>query len=217
MSYSTVKHAPADQQLIDSTTSRQLMEFRNYVGRIVMFSCAYIDSNAGRFLENDWIDPTHLFIIPSTHVKIESAPALLPSASTALIKQEPQSTVLDTLSSNPIKICTLTEGGQEILEILSDTDHSDTDSDLEVTTILTQGASRSSSAAPVQMHLEDDRDDDLIESDTHWEHGFTSMVRFGSFQIRRKTKAQCIEYLPDLASIYPIFRSPTAIMIDLTL
>jgi hypothetical protein len=109
--------------------------------------------------------------------------------------------VLNTLSSNLIKICTLTEGGQEILEILSDTDHSDTDSDLEVTTVLTQGASRSSSAAPVQMRmwrishllpclmlgaadLEDDRDDDLIESDTHWEHGFTSMVRFGSFQIR---------------------------------
>jgi hypothetical protein len=70
MSY-TVKHAPADQQLIDSTTSRQLMEFRNYVGRVVarvapfdaykkMFSRAYIDSNAGRFLENDWIDPAAL-------------------------------------------------------------------------------------------------------------------------------------------------------------
>ncbi|KAJ7805254.1 hypothetical protein B0H14DRAFT_3485303 [Mycena olivaceomarginata] len=48
MSYSTVKDAPADQQLIDSTTSRQSMEFRNY-----MFSRAYIDSNAGRFLENN--------------------------------------------------------------------------------------------------------------------------------------------------------------------
>ncbi|KAJ7687988.1 hypothetical protein B0H14DRAFT_3907151 [Mycena olivaceomarginata] len=115
-----------------------------------MFSRAYIDSNAGRFLENDWIDPTHLSIIPSTRVKIESAPASVPSASTALIKQEPQSAVLDTLCSNPIKICTLTEGGQEILEILSDTDHSDTDSDLEVTTVLTRGASRSSSAAPVK-------------------------------------------------------------------
>ncbi|KAJ7714453.1 hypothetical protein B0H14DRAFT_3901770 [Mycena olivaceomarginata] len=243
MSYSTVKHAPADQQLIDSTTSRQLMEFRNY-----MFSRAYIDSNAGRFLENDWIDPAALrdflgqqirgadastdqnadhpprkltdsreqSIIPSTRVKIESAPASVPSASTALIKQEPQSAVLDTLCSNPIKIRTLTEGGQEILEILSDTDHSDTDSDLEVTAVLTRGASRSSSAAPVQMHSEDDRDDDLVESDTHWEDGFTSMVRFGSFQITRKTKVQRIEYLPDLASIYPIFRSPTAIVIDLS-
>jgi hypothetical protein len=49
---------------INSTTSRQLMEFRNYVGRVVarvaafdvyvqMFSRTYIDSNAGRFLEND--------------------------------------------------------------------------------------------------------------------------------------------------------------------
>jgi hypothetical protein len=61
---------------------------------------------------------------------------------------------------------------------------------------------------------EDDRDDDLVESDTHWEDGFTSMVRFGSFQITRKTKVQRIEYLPDLASIYPIFRSPTATVID---
>jgi hypothetical protein len=141
--------------------------------------------------------------------------------------------VLDTLCSNPIKIRTLTEGGQEILEILSDTDHSDTDSDLEVTAVLTRGASRSSSAAPVQMRMwcishllpclmlgtadsEDDRDDDLVESDTHWEDGFTSMVRFGSFQITRKTKVQRIEYLPDLASIYPIFRSPTATVIDLS-
>ncbi|KAJ7694292.1 hypothetical protein B0H14DRAFT_3660597 [Mycena olivaceomarginata] len=227
MSYSTVKHAPADQQLIDSTTSRQLMEFRNYVD----VSRAYIDSNAGRFLENDWIDPAALrdflgqqirgadastdqnadhpprkltdsreqSIIPSTRVKIESAPASVPLC-------------LDSLNQTGTPI----SGGQEILEILSDTDHSDTDSDLEVTAVLTRGASRSSSAAPVQMHSEDDRDDDLVESDTHWEDGFTSMVRFGSFQITRKTKVQRIEYLPDLASIYPIFRSPTAIVIDLS-
>jgi hypothetical protein len=128
----------------------------------------------------------------------------------------------------------MTEGGQEILEILSDTNHSDTDSDFEVTMVLTWGASRSLSTAPVQMHLwrishllpclmlgaadlEDNHDDDLVESDTHWDDGFTSMVRFGSFQITRKTKVQCIKYLPDLASIYPIFQSPTAIVIDLTL
>ncbi|KAJ7315156.1 hypothetical protein DFH08DRAFT_1040262 [Mycena albidolilacea] len=221
MSYSTVEHAPADQQLIASTTSRQ---------SATIFSRAYIDSNAGRFLENDWIDPAALrdflgqqirgadastdqnvdhpprkltdsrdqFIIPSTRVKIESVPASAPPASTALIKQEPQSAALDTLCSNPIKIRTPTESGQEILEILSDTDHSDTDSDLEVTAVLTRGASRSSSVAPVQMYSEDDCDDDLVESDTHWEDGFTSMVRFGSFQITRKTK------------------SPTAIVIDLS-
>jgi hypothetical protein len=42
---------------------------------------------------------------------------------------------------------------------------------------------------------EDARDDDLVESDIHWEDSFTSMVRFGSFQITQKTKVQRIKYL----------------------
>ncbi|KAJ7714640.1 hypothetical protein B0H16DRAFT_1435391 [Mycena metata] len=50
----------------------------------------------------------------------------------------------------------------------------------------------------------------------HWEDNFKSLVRTGNFRITRKVGAERIEYLPDLASVYPVFRKPTVIVIDLS-
>ena len=57
---------------------------------------------------------------------------------------------------------------------------------------------------------------DLVESDTHWEDDITSFVRIGLFRITQKVKVQRIEYLTELPSIFPIFRTPTAIIIDMS-
>jgi hypothetical protein len=42
------------------------------------------------------------------------------------------------------------------------------------------------------------------------------MVRIGSFRITRKVKVERIEYVTGAPSILPIFRTPTAIVIDLS-
>ncbi|KAJ7733395.1 hypothetical protein DFH07DRAFT_780616 [Mycena maculata] len=44
-------HAPPEQDFLDGLPGRKLMEFGNY-----MYTPAYITSNAGRFLDHEWID-----------------------------------------------------------------------------------------------------------------------------------------------------------------
>jgi hypothetical protein len=78
-----------------------------------------------------------------------------------------------------------------------------------------------------QLHsLSDDGDSDdesvpeekflLVESDTYWEDGMTSMARIGSFRVTRKVKVERIEYVTGAPSILPIFRTPAAVVIDLS-
>lgn len=78
-----------------------------------------------------------------------------------------------------------------------------------------------------QLHLfSDDGDSDdesvpeekfpLVESDTYWEDGMTSMARIGFFRVTRKVKVERIEYVTGAPSILPIFRTPTAVVIDLS-
>ncbi|KAJ6631964.1 hypothetical protein B0H10DRAFT_2182960 [Mycena sp. CBHHK59/15] len=45
------KHTPADRDFLDGLSGRQLTEFRNY-----MYTPVYITSNAGRLLDQEWID-----------------------------------------------------------------------------------------------------------------------------------------------------------------
>lgn len=55
-----------------------------------------------------------------------------------------------------------------------------------------------------------------IVSDTYWPDNITSFVRIGNFRITQKVKVERIEYLSALPSIFPVFRMPTAIVIDLS-
>ncbi|KAJ7922381.1 hypothetical protein B0H13DRAFT_2655645 [Mycena leptocephala] len=57
---------------------------------------------------------------------------------------------------------------------------------------------------------------DLEDSDTMWQDNGTSLVRTGKFRITQKLTVERIEYRVGPAVIYPIHRTPTAIVVDLT-
>ncbi|KAJ7763834.1 hypothetical protein B0H16DRAFT_1718467 [Mycena metata] len=147
-------------------------------------------------------------VLAPRHVKIEpTAPPRF--AIPPVVKAEPHTMAIPS----SIKLRTLTESGREVFELLdsdTDADHSDLD----------RAPSRSSRKIPQpsnEIDISDSEDeDDLMESDTHWEDAFKSLVRTGNFRITRKVKAERIEYLSDLASVYPVFRKPTVIVSDLS-
>ncbi|KAJ6555257.1 hypothetical protein B0H10DRAFT_2231394 [Mycena sp. CBHHK59/15] len=45
------KHTPAEQELLEGLTGRQVKEFRNF-----MYTGEFIALNAARFLDHEWID-----------------------------------------------------------------------------------------------------------------------------------------------------------------
>ncbi|KAJ6591397.1 hypothetical protein B0H10DRAFT_1960790 [Mycena sp. CBHHK59/15] len=255
------KHTPADREFLDSVSARQLMEFRNHV-----YSPAYIELNAGKFLDHEWVDisglkqylrrqtqnsgpaasTTHPFAlsgsgsIASTRLSAVSDPirvkieATATPASASLVKAEPQ-VISIPQSPAQIKMRTLNEDGQEVFELLSDSeaDTDGRDSDLEVMEAL-QRTSRSSSTIPpcVTVDADDCPDDesecgdpsgmassdpngyesdncdesDLVESDTVWQDNGTSRVRIGQFRPTRKTSVERMEYRAGPAAVYPIHR-----------
>ncbi|KAJ6602957.1 hypothetical protein B0H10DRAFT_2230061 [Mycena sp. CBHHK59/15] len=265
------KHTPADREFLDSVSARQLMEFRNHV-----YSPAYIELNAGKFLDHEWVDisglkqylrrqtqnsgpaasTTHPFAlsgsgsIASTRLSAVSDPvrvkieATATPASASLVKAEPQ-VISIPQSPAQIKMRTLNEDGQEVFELLSDSeaDTDGRDSDLEVMEAL-QRTSRSSSTIPpcVTVDADDCPDDesecgdpsgmassdpngyesdncdesDLVESDTVWQDNGTSRVRIGQFRPTRKTSVERMEYRAGPAAVYPIHRVRTGIVVDLS-
>ncbi|KAJ7465327.1 hypothetical protein B0H11DRAFT_2307912 [Mycena galericulata] len=56
----------------------------------------------------------------------------------------------------------------------------------------------------------------LEESETVWEDDTTSLVRTGKFVITQKVKIKRLEYRVGPTVIYPIHRTPTAIVVDLS-
>ncbi|KAJ6597450.1 hypothetical protein B0H10DRAFT_2325734 [Mycena sp. CBHHK59/15] len=159
------------------------MEFRNHV-----YSPAYIELNAGKFLDHEWVDisglkqylrrqtqnsgpaasTTHPSAPPgsgsvaSTRLSAVSDPvrvkieATATPASASLVKAE---------SPAQIKMRTLNEDGQEVFELLSDSeaDTDGRDSDLEVMEALHR-TSRSSSTIPPCVTVDaDDCPDDESE------------------------------------------------------
>ncbi|KAJ6580328.1 hypothetical protein B0H10DRAFT_2443268 [Mycena sp. CBHHK59/15] len=233
------KHSPADQEFLDSLSTRDLMDFRNY-----MYSPIYIASNAGRFLDHEWINIPNLrdFLCrkaadagqvasstrPSAvsdliHVKIEAPQPSAHPAPAILVKAESQSTGLPCKIPGAVKMRTLNEGGHDVFELLSDSEPEtlDHDSDLEVSAALIRTASHSSSVIPLTDAMDADdfddefRDSDLVESDTIWQDEITSFVSTGNFRITSKVKVQQIEYLSNLPSIWPIHRIPTAFVVSL--
>ncbi|KAJ6449464.1 hypothetical protein C8R45DRAFT_1114670 [Mycena sanguinolenta] len=139
------KHSPADQEYLDGLSARRLMDFRNDV-----FNPKYIEMNATKFLDHQWINinllkdyfehasrPLHATsTLDPIRVKIE--------ASLLKIKSEPQAVTIPR-GAGDIKLRAI---AKDFYEILSDSDsESETGSDLEVIEALQRG-SRSSSAVP---------------------------------------------------------------------
>ncbi|KAJ7434269.1 hypothetical protein B0H11DRAFT_2118810 [Mycena galericulata] len=257
------KHMPADQAFLDGLSARQLMmDFRNY-----LYSPMYIKLNAGKFLDHEWVDiPTLKEYLHQIHqnpdldasstrpatpsdpvrVKIETP---LPSATprpAISVKAEPQPIRLPPpAGDSPIKMRTLTEGGREVIEVLSDSesDAADSDSDLEVMEVL-QTTSRSSSTIPTPCDAGDvnvkgsefedpsevsttppsptdrvdelNEDSELVESDTFWPDEGKSFIITGKFRPTQKVTVDRLEYRDGPAAIYPIPRVRTAFVIDLS-
>ncbi|KAJ7450993.1 hypothetical protein B0H11DRAFT_2246571 [Mycena galericulata] len=137
------KHSAADQAFLDGLPGRKLIEFRNY-----MFTPSYITSNAGRFLDHEWIDIPALreFLgnsAPEAGSDASSTRSTRLSACPDLVRIKTEGADPLPLSAPPtsFKIRTSYEGGREVLEISSD---SESDAD-EISGDLTRGASRSSS------------------------------------------------------------------------
>ncbi|KAJ6501024.1 hypothetical protein C8R47DRAFT_1317105 [Mycena vitilis] len=142
------KHAPADQEYLDSLSARQLMDFRNY-----LFNPTYIAQNAAKFLDHEWVDVGELrkyllAIAPPTRVKLEAIAPFIASEPAGAVKTEPDgSTVPHAVPE--IKLRALNENGQEVFELLSDSDSEpDAESESEVIATL-QPNSRSPSVVPL--------------------------------------------------------------------
>ncbi|KAJ6583757.1 hypothetical protein B0H10DRAFT_2234731 [Mycena sp. CBHHK59/15] len=246
------KHTPADREFLDSVSARQLMEFRNHV-----YSPAYIELNAGKFLDHEWVDisglkqylrcqtqnsgpaasTTHPFAlsgsgsIASTRLSAVSDPvrvkieATATPASASLVKAEPQ-VISIPQSPAQIKMRTLNEDGQEVFELLSDSeaDTDGRDSDLEVMEALHR-TSRSSSTIPPCVTVDaDDCPDD--ESECGDPSGMASSESNDEsdncdesdlFRPTRKTSGRSgMEYRAGPAALYPIHRVRTGIVVDLS-
>ncbi|KAJ6609732.1 hypothetical protein B0H10DRAFT_2193725 [Mycena sp. CBHHK59/15] len=136
------KHTPADRDFLDGLSGRQLTEFRNY-----MYTPAYITSNAGRFLDQEWIDVPTLNQFLGRNAPDRPTP-------TRSVKAEPQSVVIPRKTATSVKIRTSYEGSREVLELSSDSEaHVADDSDIEVSEELTRAVSRSSSVFPPPARL----------------------------------------------------------------
>ncbi|KAJ7653606.1 hypothetical protein DFH06DRAFT_1417176 [Mycena polygramma] len=61
----------------------------------------------------------------------------------------------------------------------------------------------------------DDDTSDLEESDTVWQDDCTSFVRIGKFRVNQRLSVERVEYRMGPAVIYPILRTPTAIVVNL--
>ncbi|KAJ6597423.1 hypothetical protein B0H10DRAFT_2196942 [Mycena sp. CBHHK59/15] len=156
------KHTPADRDFLDGLSGRQLTEFRNY-----MYTPAYITSNAGRFLDQEWIDVPTLKqflgrnVSDAGHVA-SSTRSFAPSDSVCIKIEapEPQSVVIPRKTATSVKIRTSYEGSREVLELSSDSEaHVADDSDIEVSEELTRAVSRSSSVFPPPAVIEVEHSD----------------------------------------------------------
>ncbi|KAJ7634312.1 hypothetical protein B0H17DRAFT_1149724 [Mycena rosella] len=139
------KHTAADLELLDGLSSRQLMNFRDHESidirslrqhLAVPVPCASLDAPSTRPIVPDPVS-----------VKIEAPLLPVLRASAVAVKAEPEVPGLPSRSA-PIKTRVLTEGGRELLELLSDSepDASGVESDLEVQAL--KPTSRSSSIIP---------------------------------------------------------------------
>ncbi|KAJ7815126.1 hypothetical protein B0H13DRAFT_2293478 [Mycena leptocephala] len=102
--------------------------------------------------------PNHNSSTPSNpiHVKPETNPPSVPPPPACSVKGEPVSVAIPP----SIKMRTTNHGGHEIIELLSDSESDGAESDFEVTDVLMQGASRSSSPIPQRPLGEIDSEDE---------------------------------------------------------
>ncbi|KAK7025293.1 hypothetical protein R3P38DRAFT_3194218 [Favolaschia claudopus] len=163
---------------IEGLMTCQLKEFHKYV-----YSLRDISINPQRFLDYEWIDIDLLGVFLAQHSGTEAINPDLTSASASVVvkieprllappvpaqvsvKLEPQSAAVPEYRGN-VKICTVHKGGWEVFELLSDSEHGD--SDVEVAEVLRPVSRLSSVVAAHLVRSAADEDDSDCE-DMDWD------------------------------------------------
>ncbi|KAJ6605293.1 hypothetical protein DFH09DRAFT_1269599 [Mycena vulgaris] len=230
------KHTPADREYLDSlfspppTSLSTLRSFWTTNGLIWGSSVSFFSSQL------KIPPPTRQSVSDSGRVKIEATPFLAPVPGPPILVKAESRVASVLRASADVRMRALHEGGREVFELLSDSEPEadDGDSDLEVIEAL-QRTFRSSSAIPLpdpeqflghnsdsaepdarSVSSNEEDDSDLIESDTVWLDDDTSLARIGHFRPTRKLAVGRMEYRQGPAAIYPIFRTSTGIVVDLS-
>ncbi|KAJ7752975.1 hypothetical protein B0H16DRAFT_1836147 [Mycena metata] len=225
--------ATADQKLIESLPMGIVTAFRSSIYRD-----SYIAANSHVFINNHWIDPTQL----REFIKQSHGSDALPASPPPTTRVKTENDASHAFPARPsaveqVKTRILREGTHEVLEILSDSDSEmdldepSTDSggstelgpmDLRQSSPLPPSDIPSDTSLPMadsDPYSSDDDpepEDDLKKSDTLWaDREISSTVRTGVFQITQEVTVQRIEYLTEIASLYPVPEVSTAFVIDL--
>ncbi|KAJ7148855.1 hypothetical protein C8R46DRAFT_1310984 [Mycena filopes] len=192
------------------------------------FTPAFVAANPGIFLDLDWVHPAQLraFLArdpsPPSTVRVKTE-AIEPAASASRIKTEPSTTRLPPRPRPipPIRTRRFFEDDHETTEILSSED------EMEVEAVLRPSGASSDPPAPSSPPLLPSSDPELSDdeltgaapftlSTTSWyDPAIISRVVLGDAAINRQNKLKRVEYLDVIPSYFPVFREPTAIVIDM--
>ncbi|KAJ7742369.1 hypothetical protein DFH07DRAFT_1063777 [Mycena maculata] len=230
------KHTADDQKLIDSLPIAVVTAFRSSI-----YNPVYITLNAHIFLDNDWIDPRQLraFLERDTKHQSPDSRSQTPDTAPTRVKLEddastarlsPPEHVAAPIVDAPVKTRTLIEGNREVFQILSDSEGSDSEEGSGSARIGTESVTGARGSSPLppssdfltETELGGESSDeseivaDLQKSDTAWlDQGLSSRVRLGPFRVTSNVTVQRVEYLTELASVYPTLETPTALVVDL--
>ncbi|KAJ6518252.1 hypothetical protein C8R47DRAFT_1031643 [Mycena vitilis] len=223
-----------DAQLLASITAGALLEFR-----ASQFPPAFIAANPAVFLNLDWVHPAQLrafmesrqpfTLTASTRpVKVEAFDASVSIRPDSRVKSEGSIVDLSSdpssppphLSRAPVRTRQILDNDVDVIEILS----SDDELEVEVSLRPSGASSDPPSASDYDAPSKDsDSDDDDIEgsavetlSTTEWfDPDIIARAIDGLAHINRQTKVQRVEYLNSIPSYFPVFREPTAVILDL--
>ncbi|KAJ7174783.1 hypothetical protein C8R46DRAFT_1252853 [Mycena filopes] len=211
------KHTPDDQKFIDSLPMGTITAFRSSI-----YLPTFIQANPRMFIGNDWIDADQL----RDFVKLSpTSDSLHPKSPPPRVKLEPD-TRPTRLDPSGVKTRVLTEGKKVVVEILSDSEDEEVSgvtresSPLPPSDIPTDASDMDSS--DLVSEFDADQSDEplasvsgLQQSDTRWlDPEISSLARIGAFRVTTDVTLERAEYLTEFPSLYPIFATPTAIIIN---
>ncbi|KAJ7717658.1 hypothetical protein B0H16DRAFT_1897881 [Mycena metata] len=218
-----------DAKLLANVTMGHLLEFRS-----LQFTAAFIDANPVIFANTGWVHPGQLRTFLGSKSLAVSVKTEVPDAS--CVKPEPSIILLPPRlrPAVPFRTRNLVEGGTDIIEILSSDDEMEVETSPHAALASSDppepssgpSALASSSPAPFDssdppQHLElsDDEPEGsapMALSETEWYNpDIISCVIIGPAEIDRQNKVGRVEYLTEIPSYFPVFREPTAIVIDM--